>query len=374
MPLDQRPQPIGAGVVERAVVEHGGAAEERHAEQFPRAHHPADVAHPVHGVARLYVEGVGHVLCGLDGEAAVRMHRAFGPSRGARGVDQHQRVFGRGTLGDRGIRLRVHERRPQPVVRAGDGRGAEARHHDHVPDRRRGADRGVGHLLHLDALPPAPEAVGGDEHRRLGVLEPRGHGVGTVAREQRQHDRADLRAGEEGGGEFRSHRQEEGDPVTLAYAQLTQGVGAAIRGGAQLGVGEGMDHTFFAFTANRRLAVRRGAGPLVETVVDDVETAVHAPPRPRRAAGEIDDLRERLVELDPEIVEDGTPEPLEIGHRSVEQRGEIGDPVTAHEGGQPAPLDDVGRRPPRDLAAELEGLPVHPRHLTSGEMEAEQAE
>ena len=75
--------------------------------------------------------------------------------------------------------------------------------------------------------------------------------------------------------------------------------------------------------------------------MDDVEPRADAPAGPTPARATVEDARERLVELDAEIVEHRAPEPVGIGDGSVEQRGEVGDPVTAHEGRQPAALDDV---------------------------------
>ena len=93
---------------------------------------------------------------------------------------------------------------------------------------------------------------------------------------------------------------------------------------------------FFAFPMQRRAMLRRRAHPLVEAVVDDV----HAPPThhagramPRES---IDHAPVGLVELDAEVVEDGSPEPLEVGRRTCHQLVEVAEAVLSHEGGEPA--------------------------------------
>ena len=46
VPLDERPQPVGSGIVGRAVVEHERAAVGERADDLPRPHDPADVGEP----------------------------------------------------------------------------------------------------------------------------------------------------------------------------------------------------------------------------------------------------------------------------------------------------------------------------------------
>ena len=78
--LDDRPEPVGAGVIGRALVEDQPGAEEQRPGDRPRAHHPAEVGEPEQRVARAQVEAVGEVLGALDREAAVDMDRALRPA------------------------------------------------------------------------------------------------------------------------------------------------------------------------------------------------------------------------------------------------------------------------------------------------------
>ena len=104
--------------------------------QLPRAHHPADVADPVHRLAGVDVEAVHHVLRGLDREAAVRVHRALGPAGRARRVDDHQRVVGAGPLGvAQSSGWPVDEVGPAAVARVPSDVDPEPRHDDHVLGR-----------------------------------------------------------------------------------------------------------------------------------------------------------------------------------------------------------------------------------------------
>ena len=52
MALDERPEPIGLGIVGRAVVEHERAAVGERADDLPRPHDPADVGEPEQALAR----------------------------------------------------------------------------------------------------------------------------------------------------------------------------------------------------------------------------------------------------------------------------------------------------------------------------------
>ena len=71
VPLDQLPEPVGLGIIGRALVDHERRAEHQRCPDRPRPHHPAEVGDPEEHVARLHVEAVRHILRALDREAAV---------------------------------------------------------------------------------------------------------------------------------------------------------------------------------------------------------------------------------------------------------------------------------------------------------------
>ena len=50
---DQRPEAIGAGIVERTIVEYHRGSQERRSQHLPRTHHPAEVGDPIERVRLL---------------------------------------------------------------------------------------------------------------------------------------------------------------------------------------------------------------------------------------------------------------------------------------------------------------------------------
>ncbi len=149
---------------------------------------------------------------------------------------------------------------------------------------------GVHGRLHRCDCAAAKETVGGDDGFGAGVRQPRHDGAVPVAAEQRQDDAADLDDGEKGNCQLRDHRHIQPDSVALAQTQRTQGIGAAVDLGVQLGVGEGAHRAALAFPAQGDAFPRGRRLPLVQTVVDDVELAAHTPARKFDAVAEIDYL------------------------------------------------------------------------------------
>src|SRR6478672_10216044 len=87
MALNQRPQTIDAGKIQRAVVNYYRGAEQSCAKNFPRPHHPTHVRHPIENVLRLDVEAEHHVLRRFDRKTTVGVQRALGSARSSRGVN-----------------------------------------------------------------------------------------------------------------------------------------------------------------------------------------------------------------------------------------------------------------------------------------------
>ena len=128
-----------------------------------------------------------------------------------------------------------------PDVAAGQhvDRRAGALDHDdmvdaagHLVDRR----VGVGLQRHLAAA--AQTFVGGDDDLRLAILDAAGERFRREAAEHHGVDRADARAGEDGVGGFRNHRQVDGDAVALLDVAVAQHVGEAADLIVQLPVGD----------------------------------------------------------------------------------------------------------------------------------------
>ena len=112
---------------------------------------------------------------------------------------------------------------------------------------------------------------------------------------------------------------------------------SAIRRGADLGV-----LPFPHDGGGRGRALR----PPVDALPGDVGAATDEPRRPRRAAGQVDDLAVGRRELEIEVVYDGIPEPRRIFDGSAHQVVEALDAVRAHEPGDVRRLDLLVRGAP----------------------------
>ena len=139
------------------------------------------------------------------------------------------------------------------------------------------AERDVRRRLEQRGLAPAPAAVGGDEHLRLGVVDAVGQRVG---REPAEHDRvggADPGAGQQGHRQLGDHRHVDGDPVALLDAEALQRVGEALHLGQQVGVGDRAGVARLALPVERDLVAPARLDVAVEAVAGDVERAADEP-------------------------------------------------------------------------------------------------
>src|ERR1041384_7422171 len=87
------PQTIWIRIIESTVVENHGGAEQRDAENLPRAHYPAHIGHPIHTIVLMNIQAVEHVLRSLDGKSTMSVQNPFGFAGCARSVDDHQWLF-----------------------------------------------------------------------------------------------------------------------------------------------------------------------------------------------------------------------------------------------------------------------------------------
>ena len=354
MPLHHLPDPPRVREVGRAVVEEDGRAEHQAPADDPRPHHPPHIGEPEDRVRRLDVEAVGHILQALDREPALHMDHALGPPGRTRRVDYHVKLFGVrahavaaiGLGGDQfvppDIALRVPGQppaalMPQPSVDY------------HLLDAWRECDGPVRDLFGGDELPAALDAVAGDEDPRVAVLEPGGDGLGAEPGEDRREDGAELADRELGHHHLGNHRQQEADPVALLEPEGAQGVGAAACFLCELPVGEARGLAVLAFPDQRDLVPVGAGGVSVEGVVDVVEPGADPPRGPRRAPREVEDLRVRLVPLEPQVPDDRVPEAADVGHRPAEELLEAPEAVPGDEPGEVTLLDDRPARPPADL-------------------------
>ena len=98
----------------------------------------------------------------------------------------------------------------------------------------------------------------------------------------------------------------------------------------------------------------RRAHPLVEAVVDDVHAAADAPRGPCDAAGEIEDAACTARRTRCRGRRGRRARTSRDRSSSAPSARRSREAVLAHEGSEPAALDVLWRRPPGDLAAELE--------------------
>ena len=92
---------------------------------------------------------------------------------------------------------------------------------DDVLDRRRVAQRLVGHLLERDDLAAPVAAVGGDEQHGLRVVDAIAQRLGAEAAEDDAVDGADARAREHRDRELGNQRQVERDAVAALARRAT---------------------------------------------------------------------------------------------------------------------------------------------------------
>ncbi len=114
----------------------------------------------------------------------------------------------------------------------------EPAEHDHILHARTLRHRFVGGLLELHDLATALEAVRGDEHLRLAVLQTRGDRLRAEPREARRVDRGDAQDGERRDDRLRRHRQQNADAVAAAHAESRQRVRETVHLARELGVGQ----------------------------------------------------------------------------------------------------------------------------------------
>ncbi len=349
--LDQLPETIGSGIVRDALEEDGGPAVEEPRGDQHRPHQPAQVGQPEQAVARSHVHQVAEVVGALQEKPALREHRALRPARRPRRVDDEARTIEldrqRGALG----RLLADQLVP-PVIAPGIPRDlpAEPLVDDHVLDRGRRGRRLVGGLLHLHDLPAPIEAVGRHQHPGFTILEPRGDGVGAVAREARGVDGSDSHDRKRGDGRLGRHREEHPHAVALSHAETLERVGELVHLTRQLAVRQAPATAVVALPDDRRLLSPPGVEVAVDTVVGEAHQTALEPARPLEATGDVAHARVRTRESKAEIAHDRVPVPIGVRDAPALQLGQRADTEGSHEARDTGALGVFARGPPDDLA------------------------
>src|SRR6185295_17932256 len=349
MALEERPQAIGLRVVRHALEHHRRRAVKERGGERHGAHQPAEVRQPEQAILLAHVHAVAEVVRGLDQKAAVREHRALGLPRGARRIDDEARAIGLHGQRRRAIAL-VRDSLVPPAIAALRPRDVPAEAAVDEYGLHRGALRDglIGDLLHLHDLPAPLEAVGGDERLGLAVRQARGHRAGAEAGEARRINRADLHDGQRRDGRLRRHRQEDADAVALAHAQRLERVGQPVHLGGQLRVRERAALAVVALPDDRGLGAAAGIHVAVHAVVGEVQAAAGKPRRPLDAPRVVQHARVRRGPAHAEVLDDGVPVPLEIGHRAALQLLQRRDAVPLHEARDAGLLQVLLARPPDD--------------------------
>ena len=175
----------------------------------------------------------------------------------------------------------------------------------HAADRRQRIQR----------LAAVEIAVGREQHPRPDLPEAVQHAVDAEIRRARRPHRAEAGRGEHGDDGFRQVRQEAGDPVARADAELAQPGRDPRDFGVQFAVGQGAPGS--AFVAEHECDVVVAAG---EQVLREIEARVREPLRSRhpvallqhrRAAGRTDDRGE---------LDERGPERFPLVHRPAPER------------------------------------------------------
>ena len=126
-----------------------------------------------------------------------------------------------------------------------------------------------------------------------------------------------MRAGVGRDRHLRRHRQEDSDRIAGTDAERREPFRQAEHLVGQLLPGQGGPAAVLAQPHSRLLAPELGGGPAVDAVPREVQLPADEPPRPFDPAGGVDDLLPVLGELEPEILDDGRPEPLRLIHRDA---------------------------------------------------------
>ncbi len=225
MLLDHAEERAGVGRAHRlALVEHRRAAEEqRRVHDVGVPDHPADVRRGPEHVAGRHAVDVAQAPLQRDRVAAVVAHHALGHPRGARRVEDVERV---GRLDrDRAGRRRARDRALPVDVAPGIERRLELRALQHQAVARlraRARDRVVEHRLVRHHAPRLDPARRGEHGGRRRVLDPLGELARGEAAEHHRVDRADPRAREHPEHRLGDHRHVDQHAVAALDAERQQ--------------------------------------------------------------------------------------------------------------------------------------------------------
>ena len=330
------PNPRRSRVIGGAVIEDGGAAQHHAAEDKQRPHHPTHVGDPHDPLSRPDVHPQGPVLGTLDRQPGVAVHGALGPSGGARGVQQHQGLIRRHRLRGHAVAVGSHDLVPRnlPIIltRRVDPRAVD----DHQPlQLRQAVGRLGGDGQHRDRAPPANGGVGGDQDLGVGIGESLTDRLGPKAGEEWDGDGAQLGAGQQGDRILDDQRQIEANGDASGDANRVKSGGGPLHGILELRIGQPSGCSALG------LADQRKTVGICAPIPDDgrvvgVEPGPWEPLREWNPGRGVHHLAVWRRPDDPELLDQGVPEPAGLSSRLLTQIGIAGAAVAVHEAPEPA--------------------------------------
>ncbi len=355
MPLHERPDAAGVGVIRGAFEHHEASPDQERSADRPRSHHPAEIGDPAQGVSGPQVEGVGQVLRGLDREAAVNVGGAFRgagrPGRvddhvGGLGIDRPRRSRHRGQRRPlRRVRFAVPPRVPQRVGQGcGESAGLEAPNDQDPADARRVRERLRRQRGHRDRPAAPKEAIRGHQVCRLERAEAGGDGRSGVAAEDRREDRAQPSKGKDGDRRLGEHRQEDPDAGPSADPVCCKAVGRRLDGRDQPGPADTADQAVIALPGDRLVIWSRG--PPREHGGGVVERPSDPPARPLDPLAQVQDPVPAAAPGEFQVVDSEPPEPRRVDNGPGLERLKFGHPAGADEPCRATVGKDLGARAP----------------------------
>ena len=239
------------------------------------AGHPADIGRTPEDVFFLEIEDVLVGRGSADQVAARCVQHALRLARGARRIQDVERVLGVERFGLDDLIARLVQRAVPPDVAALLHRHllrvVGAVDHQDVLDRRTGLERLVHGVFERDLVAPPPTTVGGDGQRRGAIVHAIGDAVCAEAREDDGVRRPDSGAGEHGDGQLGDHSEIDRHPVALIHSQAFERRRAAVDLAVQIAIRQDACIAQLAFEDDRGFV----ASPALQVAVDAVVARVH---------------------------------------------------------------------------------------------------
>src|SRR5262245_23347340 len=240
------------------------------------AGHPADVGRAPERVVWLEVEDPLRAQGRPKKVSAGRVENSFWLPRGARRVEDEERMLTVERLG--GTRAgRIGRKLVPPVVASRRPVHVETRptmDHD-VFDRRTRCDRAVCVLLEWNHFASPVAAVGCDQELRLAVLDSAREGLRAEPTENDGMGCAQPGTGQGRDDQFGDHRQVKGDDVPFLHPQALEDIGEPRNLAEEVLVPEYPSIAWLAFPDERGLVLVWAFTMAVDAVVRGVELPSH---------------------------------------------------------------------------------------------------